>query len=80
MVGPVAQGVAFLFTWGQEELVYLRGELFYNQQPLQTMLIQEQPALWDTQEGLIECLGLFQKPFLMNAPYPIPPVKAQLSI
>jgi hypothetical protein len=80
LVGPAAQGVAFLFTWGQEELVYLRGELFYNQQPLQTMLIQEQPALWDTQEGLIECLGLFQKPFLMNAPYPIPPIKAQLSI
>ena len=79
LVGRAGQGAAFLFQRPQEEIVYLQGQLFYQLLPLDTVLIQEQPPVWDTQLGLVECLGAYRRAFLMNAPYVIQPLKAQLT-
>jgi hypothetical protein len=80
LVGQVGQGVTFLFHNGVEEIVYYRGELFYQQEPLETILIQQAPAVWETPMGVIECLSVYKQSFLMNTPYTIPPIKAQLEI
>lgn len=77
LVGAAGQGTAFLFQGAlpDQEIVYLRGQLFYQLVPLETMIIQENPTVWDTPLGLVECLGTYRRPFLMNPPYIIPPIK-----
>lgn len=81
LVPQAGQGSAFLFQQaGGAQIVYLRGQLFLDLEPLETILIQQNPALWETTAGLIECLGTYRKQALMNPPYVIPPIKAVLQI
>lgn len=81
LVPEAGQGSAFLYQGsGGGEIVYLRGQLFFQLEPLETILVQERPPVWETPLGLVECLGIYKRPFLMNAPYELPPLKAQLAL